>query len=650
MFGSFLGNLTGIFYYLAFQFFGIFIINRVIHTEKTIVRILLGSVFGSIALQWLPLLFAIFFKFTILSHILALLLFLIIAIIVCLKLPSQKLNFKELNWNDIKIIALILPVFVYFAITLSTHTIPMKNGAMHAGQCTYGDMNMHLGFITSIANQGFFPPEYSILPGSRLAYPFLCDSISSSVYIFGSSLRLAYMLPMLFAALQTFLLFYVFAISWLKSRAKATLAWVLFFINGGFGFIYFLDGLKENNQNFTRIFTSFYETPTNLFDKNVRWVNVIVDMMIPQRATLFGWAVLFACLVMLYKAVYEKKPKLFYVAAVFAGALPMIHTHSFFALGLICAGWLLMQLIKDLKNQTFKIMNYLSTWGIFLAVVLVLALPQLLTWTFRQAGNEEFIRPHFNWDNRNDNYFWYYIKNIGVVAVLLLPALFAAKKDMLKVVFPAAIIWLIAELIVFQPNPYDNNKLLYPAYSLLVCVVADYMINCYKKLKDVGGHRIIAVIVIFFCTISGLLSMGREIVSDYQLYGNQEVNAAVFIEKNTPADAVILTDFRHNNAISSLTGRNIVCGSDVFLYYHGFKQITPAKRQAAKRMFENPRENYDLFTEYNVDYIMVGPYERGSFHVDEGTIAELFPRVYSSGGVSFYAVSDRAKALYSSTP
>ena len=129
-----------------------------------------------------------------------------------------------------------------------------------------------------------------ILPGVKLAYPFLCDSISSSVYVFGASLRVAYILPMLLAILQVFLGAYCLGKAVLKDKAKACLGWVLFFFNGGFGFVYFFDMLSNNKENFTRIFTGFYETPTNLVGNNVRWSNVIVDMLLPQRATLFGWA------------------------------------------------------------------------------------------------------------------------------------------------------------------------------------------------------------------------------------------------------------------------------------------------------------------------------------------------------------------------
>lgn len=100
--------------------------------------------------------------------------------------------------------------FAIFVYCLNTHTIlPNIDGSLHTGQATYGDMNMHIGFITSIAKQHIFPPEYSIYPGVKLSYPFLSDSISSSLYILGASLRAAYIIPMLVAVMQVFVDFTV---------------------------------------------------------------------------------------------------------------------------------------------------------------------------------------------------------------------------------------------------------------------------------------------------------------------------------------------------------------------------------------------------------------------------------------------------------
>ena len=141
-------------------------------------------------------------------------------------------------------------------------------------------------------------PLIVLLAGQTLfGYPFLCESVSSVFLVLGAGLKTACMLPQIVA------LFAVFGMGWQLARrilgshvGKACLAYVLFFLGSGFGFVYFFGGKAGN---FTRIFTAFYETPTNYVEENVRWVNPIADLLIPQRATLFGWAALFACLYLL---------------------------------------------------------------------------------------------------------------------------------------------------------------------------------------------------------------------------------------------------------------------------------------------------------------------------------------------------------------
>ena len=78
----------------------------------------------------------------------------------------------------------LLAAFLFFCYLLHTHTLNLKPDGFHTGQCTYGDSNMHFGFITSLATQQTFPPNYSISPSDKLCYPFLCDSISASIYLF----------------------------------------------------------------------------------------------------------------------------------------------------------------------------------------------------------------------------------------------------------------------------------------------------------------------------------------------------------------------------------------------------------------------------------------------------------------------------------
>lgn len=61
MFGSFIGNVAGISYFLAFQILGILLALYLFQKEKTGTTLLFGSVFGSFALHWLPTIYAFFF-------------------------------------------------------------------------------------------------------------------------------------------------------------------------------------------------------------------------------------------------------------------------------------------------------------------------------------------------------------------------------------------------------------------------------------------------------------------------------------------------------------------------------------------------------------------------------------------------------------
>ena len=190
-------------------------------------------------------------------------------------------------------------------------------------------------------------------------------------------------------------------------------------------------------------------------------------MLIPQRATLFGWAVLFPLLYVLYRAVYEHCERYFIIAGIFAGGLVMIHTHYvprvrthlrrvallctvpqsvpgqqcscavyrksrctqvlmllafgaqfvtpklisressvFLYLVLVCAAafvlFVLALLIMAIRKG-FGI-QLVKTWGVFLLIALLLAAPQLFTWTFSQASGDSFMRGWYNWGNLQDGY------------------------------------------------------------------------------------------------------------------------------------------------------------------------------------------------------------------------------------------------------
>lgn len=699
MYGSFTGGMAAFGFLCFFQLWGLCLGAVSFPREAPGPRLLLGSAIGNIGMQWLPALMGFIFGFTLPGHLAAALL---AALTACGALLWAKkaerpvaLNLECLG-DGLK--AFLRHKFLFFVLALwlfhcalVPRSFYWEDNAIYSSQATYGDMSMHLSFITSLARQGAFPPNYSLLPGTRLSYPFLSDSVSSSLYLLGAPLRLSYCLPMLLAGAQVFFGGWLFLRELSGSDKKAGLAFTFFFMNGGLGLMYFLGGEKGN---FSRIFTAYYETPTNYSIENIRWVNVVVDMMLPQRATLFGWAVLFPALYLLCRAAMGHRHRYFLAAGIFAGALPMIHTHSLLALGLVCGAWLTARLFRDNGLSDFaaglgKLMIPLGliamtlmqaalspadrdnsdrllglfvslaslwagalalltlgslrrrrlrpaalTWGALLLCTCMLALPQLFTWTFRQVAGGGMVRGHFGWVIGDDNYLWFYLKNLGPVAVFALIGLLTADKRRFARYCPAMAIWFVAEFVEFQPNDYDNNKILYVGFLFLCCAAAD----CIWALLELIPKRAVqfasAVLVSAVLAAPAALTMGREYVSRYELYGSGAMDLAMFIDDRLPEDAVIMTDQRHNNEAAALAGRNILCGSPIYLFYHGLNYYQ--REWDLRPMYEEPGENLQLFREYGVDYVLISDFERSSYNVDTAWFDENFPKEFDDGGRVLY--------------
>ena len=627
--------MLGILWFLMWQIVGVFLVLRLFPSLEHLGKLTLGSVCGSVLAIWVPIPFSFLFGFSLLSHLLAALIGVVLLYILRPGFAGIHCEEWASAWKAHRsfLLFFLFPFLALCVYLLLTHTLREIDGALYTGQCTFGDMAMHLGFITSIAQQGIFPPEYSILPGERLCYPFLCDSVSSSLYLLGTPLRAAYLIPALFALAQVFCGFYLLAGSVCHRRSAALLSFVLFFLNGGFGLIYFF-----KDHNFYELFTGFYHTPTNLTDKNIRWVNVIVDMLLPQRATLFGWAVLFSILFLLFLAVFREKHTLFLPAGILGGLLPMIHTHSYFALGLVAFCWLVFSGICDrLSSRWFK------NWLAFGVPAVLLALPQLYLWTFHSVnGNEQFLRFHFDWVNNGaENWLLFWLKNIGPLFLVIPFAFLLADREQRIAVSPAVFIFVLCELIVFQPNVYDNNKLLYVSFALFCMITADFLFDVGEKIRSRALRAVLLSLFLVLSVNAAVFSLGREILSGtptyaYRLFSKHDTAAADYVLHETESDALFLTANNHNNAVAALTGRNVYCGCPSYLFYHGL-DYTERMDESRKLLTDG-----DYFArrhaELGIDYVYIGAYER-ALGCTEEYFALNFPVVFSSGDVAIYKTS-----------
>ena len=629
---------------IVYLLLGLAIAWRLLPGMRGAVKCWLGLVFGCVLLMWLPCLTAFLWGFTAKAQNAALLIaaFAIAGLgaeaLLRRKLSLPLRGITPLSRRDATGLIVACAATVFCTFLLHTHVLrPAEDGSLWVGQSTYGDLAMHLGFIESLYRQGTFPPEYSIYPGQTLNYPFLVDAASASLRFYGLSLRMSVIVPSVVMLFCVFWGFWLLADHLTGRLAPTLMSWLLFVGNGGLGFVFFF-----GKYHFSEIFTGFYTTPTNLVGEDIRWVNVICDMLIPQRTTMAGWCVILAAIFILIAALDATMAgggrREFSVLAVLAGAMPMIHTHSFLALGVLSAAWFFCLLPRAGKEGRLRtlLVNYI----LYGAICLALAAPQFFRWTMRSVESGNLLQWNLGWvvgaNGSINNWLLFYIVNVGVVFVAMWPMIPALRKEALTLFIGAATIFVLSNLVAFQPNLYDNNKLLYIWFMLTDILVCDWL-WCIIETTDMRPLRAaVAGIIVFLGIFSGVLSLLREAVSEYRLLSSAQVRAADFVLAETEPDSIFLTATNHTNPIPVLTGRNIVCGSSLYLYYHG---VNYQEREAQiPAMYGGGDAFLSAAAELGIDYVYIGDYENANYDVNETWFSENYPLIYDDGGIHIYSV------------
>lgn len=750
---SVLMSAGGAVYLLAYLLCGCVMIRFLLPRLTVLTRVWLGLSLGLLLMMWLPALLAFFVDFTLLGHLLALI------PLSGLTLGTYFLRDKRpaKGWDraesrlGAQMLMIVLPLTLLAGWLQYTHNVRIgEDGGWWVGQSTYGDLAMHMSFVTSLKNASF-PPDYAIMPGQQLSYPFLTDSLSTSLYLFGWSLQSALSVPGTLMMALCFMGVMCLAREMTAGKKTLILAALLFFLNGGLGFIYDFDmaGGTEPDGTLTvwsrisEILNGYYTTPTNQPDSyNLQWSNVIADMMVPQRTLLGGWCMVIPCFYLLYMAfdparreaaqiTPAQRLRMVVLLGVWGGALPLIHTHSFAALALCSVGMLLydcfhtqkvenalvqricritvlsalaltaliwtitgaLMLISTLADLGWaakslamgalwislavlatgalvvigvhavlrrrELARVIGWYAIYGATAMVLSVPQLFAFTFNQVFQEgmagqgnSFIEVWFNWRNTayaygdmqgtpagmRDLYGWFYLKNLGVPFLILILALIERNPRRRRLFAGALPIILAAELIRFQPNIYDNNKLLYLAWLLCVMIVADWCRDMWRRLKGLRARPVIAVLAAVTFFLSAGLTLWREAVSNYQAFSPGAVEVGVYVRDNTEEHSTFLTGVHHLNPVASIAGREIVCGPDLWLYYHGFD--TSERKADIRAFYADPAGRQDVLAKYGVEYVMVSSYERSDYRANEAALDALYPVVFENREATIWRVTE----------
>lgn len=281
--------------------------------------------------------------------------------------------------------------------------------------------------------------------------------------------------------------------------------------------------------------------------------------------------------------------------------LPLLHTHSALALVLLCLVGGVYTLAQGARRET--LLPWLGLAAVCGAAWLAQMLPTVLA---QSLDGQHMLRLHFNWINGQDdgtlkdNYFWFYIKNIGLVYLLLVPAFIHAKPKQRWLYGGGLAILALAEFVVFQPNNYDNNKLLYVWHMLGCILAAQLLVDLFAKVRALPWRALGLAVCCFAAIFGSVLTAGREIFSDYQHWSANDIALADYIDANAESDALFLTSDSHVTPVFALAGRRILCGSGSYVYYHGMDYADEYSAMAA--LYEHPNEG--TLAAWDVGYVL----------------------------------------------
>lgn len=558
----------------------------------------------------------------------------IIAVIISLFLNlkfSRKLFYSSTS-SVPKYILLFGVIFVLIVGSLYfTHILKKDTfGNLLTGESTYGDLPFHLGIVSQISQSRKAPPFNPMFSGKTLVYPYMADFLSATLSISGFTLRQAIIFPGMVMFVVIYLLIIELGFKVLKDWRSALISTSIFFLHGGLGFVYFF----SKSSQITNII-NFINHPelasdySHLFTNNIQWANFISRMIVPEMSLFLGIPV--GVVIILWSiSNFRRFDNLGYVVVMglTMGMLPLVHTHTFITMSF----WLFFVAVFE-----FRLLNWikwLKKWlifGVFLSLTLA---PQIVSLINHIGQSNGFFHVKLWWMSGPEGPFVFWIKNLGFFLILP-PLVLIVKKShyWLKVMASfCAFLFLIVNLFQFQPYDWDNAKFLI-WYAILASICIGFLIN--EVWVEKKRLRIFVPIVLVGLTLSGILSLYREMHIKNQLFSNEEAILGKWVIENTKEDSIFLTAPIHNTFAGNLAGRQIFLGYPGLLWVHGINYLDREKTVIS--IFGNLNNSLPILVQNHINYVVIGPVERHNFKLKEISITNLC-LVKSSANYSIYKV------------
>lgn len=568
--------------------------------------------------------------------------------------------------KDLIVYLFLILLIIFHGYLISRTFFFDEAGNIKGARAGYGDIPFHMTQIAKFGFGNFFDLNEPIFTGTKIHYAFLVNFISGIFLRLTDSWIFSMHFVSIFLMTSSIILIFLSYKIWLQRGWAALLALFLFLLGSGLGaWEYIRDILIPSHFAWNEFMNFLIDNHVSTVsdwrpqypEQPINWGGSMSLVFLHQRAFFLG-VFLFAVVIYLLSRFPKVDSRMaFWLIAIAIGLGPLSHYHTFVILCLILVAYLITTLIR--KN--YEVSKKIFFCGLIAAMI---ALPQIIYLTedinpINSDIGKPFVHYRFGWmtepgigsvkypaDFEIGRFlkFIIYTKFLWINFGFILPLLILAgfTKDLLKpknglpYLWIAILIFMLNNLIQFQPWDYDNNKLLVYFMFFGGGAIAYLLLKIYERNRYLG-IPVIAISVLLL-TFSGIVDvLPRALIEEEKMpviFSKDGVSMSEFVKNNLDKSDLIITSSTHLNVVSSLAGRPTLVGYPGWLWTKG---VDYGKREKEiKDFFINPNVNKGLMEKYGADYALLDSMVLYDWNAKVELFNEEFDKIYTSNDYYLY--------------